>query len=113
MVFGPSRLGLEETAAVRGAPPGRAQNVAAPRTDEVSTSIPVTPPAEVLNAVDTAARVLEELASRRISLRFQYDDEANQVRVQVVDENDGHVVREIPPSVLLDIAEGSDLPTAA
>ena len=110
MVFGPSRLGLDGTAPVRGVSPGRGQSVAAPPSDVPSTSIPATPPAEVLNAVDNAARVLEELASRRISLRFQYDDAANQVRVQVVDDSDGHVVREIPPSVLLDIADGLAVP---
>jgi uncharacterized FlaG/YvyC family protein len=56
--------------------------------------------------------VLEELASRRLSLHFEYDDALNQVRVQVTNA-EGKVVREIPPSTLLDIAAGIETPKAA
>jgi uncharacterized FlaG/YvyC family protein len=66
----------------------------------------------VLDALDNAARVLEELASRRLSLHFEYDDTISQVRVQVTNE-DGKVVREISPSTLLEIAAGGEAKKAA
>lgn len=112
MVFGPSRLGLDETAQAGAVSRGRASTPAAPRTDLVTTAIPAIPPPEVLDALDTAARVLEELAAKRLNLHFEYDDRANQVRVQVTDE-DGVVIREIPQSALLDIAAGTGMAHAA
>ena len=112
MVYGPSPLG-----GLGGPTPARdveRMRVQPPATDrfELSSAIPSSPPAEVLEALDTAARVLEELASRRLSLHFEYDDRANTVRVQVLSE-DGKVVREIPPSALADIAAGVSMPEAA
>lgn len=106
MVFGPSQVGLD------GAPPvpdarGRTQRAAATDADRALTTIPATPPPEVLDALDTAARVLEELASRRIALHFEYNDAAHEVQIQVVNEDDGTVLREIPPGALLDIAAGN------
>ena len=65
------------------------------------------PPAEVLDALDKAARVLEELASRGLGLHFEYDDVTSQLHVQVTN-GEGKVVREISPSTLLDIAAGVD-----
>ena len=46
-----------------------------------------------------------------LSLHFEYDDAINRVRVQVTNE-DGEVVREIPPSALLDIAAGAEVQNA-
>lgn len=111
MVFGPQHLGLDPAGALRDVQRGRAQSAAAARAGS-SASIPATPPPEVLEALDAAARVLEELASKRISLHFEYDDRVNQVRVQVVN-GEGAVVREIPPSVLVDIAAGGPVPAVA
>lgn len=111
MVNGPSRLGgLEGPSPFREAG-GRVQSPGAFRLEQAS-AIPATPPPEVLQALDNAARVLEELASRRLSLHFEYDDAINQVRVQVTNA-EGKVVREIPPSTLLDIAAGVQTPKAA
>jgi hypothetical protein len=111
MVNGPSRLG-----GLEGVPPfreagGRVQGPGAFRLERAS-AIPATPPPEVLEALDNAARVLEELAARRLTLHFEYDEAVNQVRVQVTNE-EGKVVREIPPSTLLDIAAGVEAPRAA
>jgi uncharacterized FlaG/YvyC family protein len=106
MVFGPSRLGLDGAQQVRDAR-DRTQSAAGSDTDRTLTSIPATPPAEVLDALDTAARVLEELASRRITLHFEYNDAAKQVHIQVVNADDGTVVREIPPGALLELAAGN------
>jgi hypothetical protein len=111
MVNGPSRLGGLEGPTPFREVGGRVQGPGAFRLERAS-SIPATPPPEVLEALDNAARVLEELASRRLSLHFEYDDAINQVRVQVTNE-DGKVVREIPPSTLLDIAAGIEAPKAA
>jgi uncharacterized FlaG/YvyC family protein len=112
MVYGPSPLGgIGGPAPARDVQRDRVQPSATDRFD-LSSSIPSSPPAEVLEALDTAARVLEELASRRLSLRFEYDDSRNQVHVQVMSE-DGKVVREIPPSALADIAAGLAMPEAA
>jgi FlaG protein len=111
MVNGPSRLGgLEGPTPFREAG-GRVQSPEAFRLER-APSIPATPPPEVLEALDNAARVLEELASRRLSLHFEYDDVRNQVRVQVTN-GEGKVVREIPPSTLLDIAAGVEPAKAA
>jgi uncharacterized FlaG/YvyC family protein len=112
MVFGPQHLGLDPVAGQRDVQRGRAQSTAASRTDSAPASISATPPPDVLEALDTAARVLEELAAKRISLHFEYDDHANQVRVQVI-SGDGKLVREIPPSVLVDIAAGAPVPAIA
>jgi len=107
MVFGPSRLGgLDGVFPARDVQRSRAQ-ASAPRTDAAvfSSSVPASPPPEVLSAIDNAARVLEELASKRVNLHFEYDDRSNRVRVQVLDQ-DGKLLREIPPTQFADIASG-------
>ena len=111
MVNGPSRLGGLEGPTPFREDAGRVQGPEAFRLER-AVSIPSSPPPEVLEALDNAARVLEELASRRLSLHFEFDDAINQVRVQVTNA-EGKVVREIPPSTLLDIAAGIEAPKAA
>ena len=59
MVFGPSRLGLDGAPSAQNASQPRVQNSSSSDWAQAS-SIPATPPAEVLGALDTAARVLEE-----------------------------------------------------
>jgi hypothetical protein len=111
MVFGPSRVGLDGAQAAQDVTRPRVQNP--PKADGAQGSIPAAPPPDVLDSLDTAARVLEELASRRISLRFHYVEGTHEVRIQVVDDSDGSVVREIPPGALADLAAGGQIPTAA
>lgn len=98
MVFGPQHSDPDPGVLPREA---RVATAAAP-----PAPISPTPPPEVLQALDAAARVLEELASKRIRLHFAYDGHADAVRVQVL-RADGTLVREIPPSVLVDIASGA------
>jgi uncharacterized FlaG/YvyC family protein len=110
MVFGPTRLGLDGSSAARDVSRPRVQDVS--KADWPHVSIPASPPPEVLDALDTAARVLEELASRRISLHFEYVEGTHEVKIQVVNESDGSVIREIPPDGLVDIAAGGQAPQA-
>jgi hypothetical protein len=77
-----------------------------------SDEIPDGPPPEVLAAMDAAGRVARELHATGRELRFvppQEDaDPPARVRVEVRDL-DGNVLREIPPSELLDVATGAPL----
>ncbi len=111
MVFGPSQVGAPDPVFGREAQRAR-QSAPAAQTFELPASVPATPPVDVLEALDTAARVIEELASRRLTLHFEYDEERNHVRVQVTND-EGKVVREIPSSELLDIAAGIQVQRAA
>jgi hypothetical protein len=67
-----------------------------------------TPPAAVQQEFDVAARVIEELSSRRVNLHFEVDHQARKVRVQVLN-GDGAVLREIPTRSLLDTLAGGGL----
>lgn len=68
--------------------------------------VPTSPPAEVLRALDSAARVGEELRSRGLSVSFDVQPEGD-VRVRVVDAG-GAVVHELAPARALDaVSEGS------
>ena len=67
-----------------------------------------TPPPAVQADLDVAAQVIEELASRQVSLHFEVDHEAGTVRVQVLD-GDGSVMREIPARSLLHTLSGGGL----
>lgn len=73
----------------------------------VDGRVPPSPPPEVLDALDTAARVLEGLRAAQVSLRFSVEGEGalRQVKVEVRDGN-GALVREIPPQRLLDVLSG-------
>jgi|tagenome__1003787_1003787.scaffolds.fasta_scaffold20356998_2 hypothetical protein len=77
-----------------------------PATPPADTSIPDTPPAEVLHALDTAQQVLADLQSRNVDIRFAMDD--GHVRTQLVD-NKGEIIQEIPASHGLDILAGRPL----
>lgn len=72
--------------------------------------IPASPPPEVLEAMDAAGRVARELHETGRELRFTppLEGERGRVRVEVRDL-DGNVLREIPPSELLDVATGAPL----
>jgi hypothetical protein len=77
------------------------------RTDrvELSAGIPATPPPEVLEAVDAAARAYEELHARGRELRFERDAHTGTLVIEVRDL-DGNVVRRIPPNEALAVASG-------
>jgi len=65
--------------------------------------IPALPPAEVLDALDTAARVLHELDRNDVSLRLEHDPETNVVRAHA-DGADG--ARELSVGRLLNLLGG-------
>ncbi|HYW28712.1 MAG TPA: flagellar protein FlaG [Gaiellales bacterium] len=70
--------------------------------------VPSEPPAALADEYHAAARVIEELAARQINLHFEVDEDANRVRVQVLDQH-GDVIREIPARSLLDSLSGGGL----
>ena len=96
-------------APVREVPKADRVRVSPQRTqaDTASTSIPATPPAEVLAALDEGARVMKELSDARVELHFAVEQgqAGKRVRIQVR-EADGNVVRDIPTRKLLDILAG-------
>jgi hypothetical protein len=67
--------------------------------------LPDLPPAEVLDALDAAARVLDELDRKDISFRLDHDPSENRIRVHVGDGAAG-TEREIPAGRLLNILAG-------
>jgi hypothetical protein len=72
-------------------------------TGHVDTSIPATPPAELLHELDNAQQVVADLQSRNLEIRFAIDD--GHVRTQLLD-HDGKVVQELPARHALDILAG-------
>ena len=96
-------------APVREVPKADRVRVSSQRTqaDTASTSVPATPPPEVLAALDEGARVMKELSDARVELHFAVEQgqAGKRVRIQVR-EADGNVVRDIPTRKLLDILAG-------
>ena len=89
--------GAQTTSGVREVK--RERPVEAAAKPQEPTTIPASPPAEVLHQVDEAARVLSELQSRHISLEFEVDDATRRVKVKVLD-SDGNVLRRVPATEL-------------
>ena len=78
--------------------------------DVSSTEIPSSPPADVLDAVDAAARAVRELHAQGRELHFVPASESDDGHMRVeVRDLDGNVLRTIPPSQALDVATGSPL----
>ncbi len=78
--------------------PKRVRQPAGPKpasTDQV----PPTPPAEVLAGLERAGAVARELESQNVSLRFEVDEQARRITIDVVDGN-GKLLRQIPPGRL-------------
>ena len=71
-----------------------------------SGEVPDGPPPEVLEAMNAAGRVLEQLHEQGRELRFGQDPDGGRVTIDVCDL-DGNVLRSIPPSRMLDIAAGA------
>lgn len=91
-----------------GTAPQRVRPSAPPKLFIVGSSaadqLPDLPPAEVLDALDTAARVLGELDRNNVQFRIEHDPATQQIRVHV--GADGKAEREIPPQRLLNILAG-------
>ena len=87
-------------------PTNGANRVAPTQHTPADTTIPDTPPAEVLHALDQAQQTVSELAGQNLELRFDVAD--GQIRAQLVD-NTGTVVREMPARHGLDLLAGQNL----
>jgi uncharacterized FlaG/YvyC family protein len=69
--------------------------------------IPSSPPAEVLNALDLAQRVINEIVSSGTTLHFDVQNGPGGKRVHVeVRDASGELIREIPPTRLASILAG-------
>ena len=66
--------------------------------------LPDLPPAEVLDALDTAARVLHELDRKQVSVKLEHDPATNELRAHVGDGNGE--TREISHARLLNVLAG-------
>jgi hypothetical protein len=75
---------------------------------DVGGAIPSSPPAEVLDAMGTAAQAHDRLATTDRGLSFKIDDRTGKVVVSVHD-NSGQVLFTVPGSKALDIASGGSL----
>jgi uncharacterized FlaG/YvyC family protein len=65
--------------------------------------IPLSPPPEVLQQVRAAQRAVDDMMSRGRQLHFEMDGARVKILLQ---DLDGNVIREIPPSRALEIATG-------
>jgi hypothetical protein len=67
------------------------------------SSVPPTPPPEVLDAVDAAARTYNRLTANGVQLRFHVDDETGAVAVHLSDMQ-GTVLGRLTSSQVLELA---------
>ncbi len=68
-------------------------------------SFPETPPAEALEALDTAQRIMSELGSRELRFSVAHDHDDGEIHLRVV-TSEGLIVREIPARDALEILSG-------
>jgi hypothetical protein len=80
--------------------PAKLFAVSTPAEDQ----LPDLPPAEVLDALDTAARVLHELDRSKVSIRLEHDTSTNQIRAHVGDA--GGAEHEVSQGALLNVLAG-------
>lgn len=80
--------------------PAKLFAVSSPAEDQ----LPDLPPAEVLDALDTAARVLHELDRNKVSIRLEHDLSSNQIRAHVSDAAGGE--HEVSQGALLNVLAG-------
>lgn len=90
-----------------GTPPPAPRSAGKPQLFAVSSSasdqLPDMPPAEVLDALDTAARVLHELDRKNVSVRLEHTPGSNELRAHV---SDASGQREISHGRLLNVLSG-------
>lgn len=93
-----------------GGPGGRAAPGAPQPTPRPAAAddIPASPPAEVLDAMGAAADAYDRLKTAGRRLHFETDPSTGRVTVQVLD-GDGRVITTLPPSRVLDLADGGTL----
>jgi hypothetical protein len=88
----------------------RAAQIPAPRRSRFTVAAPADPPAEVLDAVGTAADVYEQLeaAGHHVHFDFDSDSSSGSLTIQVLDA-DGNLLRTLSPGELLQITTGAPL----
>ena len=69
-------------------------------TFSAPTTIPETPPADLLAELDAAARALDELRSRAAELTLAMDEQARQLRIELIE---GGVTHRLTPRQLFDL----------
>jgi hypothetical protein len=69
-------------------------------TFSAPTTIPETPPADVLAELDGAARALDELRGRAAELTLALDEQARQLRIELIE---GGVRHGLTPRQLFDL----------
>jgi hypothetical protein len=69
-------------------------------TFSAPTTIPETPPADLLAALDAAARALDELRSRAAELTLAMDEQARQLRIELIEDG---VMHRLTPRQLFDL----------
>jgi hypothetical protein len=67
------------------------------------SSVPATPPPEVLDAVGAAARAYDRLTADGVQVRFHIDDETGAVAAHVVDMR-GTVLRSLTSGQVIELA---------
>jgi len=70
--------------------------------------IPSSPPAELHDQIDAAAKRVDELKAEGRELHFSYNEQSKRVQIEVRDLK-GNVLRTIPPSKALSVATGGKL----
>ena len=70
--------------------------------------IPSSPPEELFDEIDSAARRADELEADGRELHFSYDNASKRVQIEVRDLK-GNVLRTIPPSKALSVISGEKL----
>lgn len=92
----------------RGTQAGSAREAASTKLFAVGSSaadqLPDMPPAEVLDALDTAARVLNELDRKQISIRLEQDPDSKTVRAHVASADGSE--HELDTGALLNVLAG-------
>jgi flagellar protein FlaG len=71
-------------------------------------TIPSSPPEELHDQIDAAARHVDELRAQGRELHFSFNEQSKRVEIQVRDLK-GNVLRTIPPSTALSVATGEKL----
>lgn len=71
-------------------------------------TIPASPPAEVLDALGTAADAYDRLKTAGRRLHFETDPATGRLTIQLLDD-DANVLTTLPPSKVLDLADGAPL----
>jgi hypothetical protein len=71
-------------------------------------TIPALPPAEVLDAMGAAGDAYDRLKTSGRRLHFETDPATGRLTIQLLDD-DGHLLTTLPPSKVLDLADGAPL----